>query len=302
MHQDKNISPQAISCLKEALSVLFWKKDDLYSFLKIVIENKSIIPANSCSLTKREVVKELIERMINRQDIYQDDLLNLIISVSDQTDFSHLSYWDPDGLKTKIAKEAVAKLRVYSKGFSQITKEQEDAKKKRIDAEQKIKKNISLSDELESFKLRFYSLAGCKDVQKRGYDLEKFLYDLFLMYDLDPKGSFKIVGEQIDGAFTFKNSDYLLEAKWANQVNRSDLATFCFKVESKLKSTLGLLVTINGVTSEAISPDFKSIIIMDGSDIVCVLEQRISLPDLLFKKRRKASETGNIYVKASELL
>ncbi len=35
---------------------------------------------------------------------------------------------------------------------------------------------------------------------------------------------------------------------------------------------------------------------MDGADIMAILEGRVTLPDLLYKKRRKATETGNIYV------
>jgi len=60
-------------------------------------------------------------------------------------------------------------------------------------------------------------------------------------------------------------------------------------------------VTIDGVSPEAISPDFKSIIIMDGFDIVSILEGRISLTDLLFKKRRKAIETGKIYLNINDM-
>jgi len=47
---------------------------------------------------------------------------------------------------------------------------------------------------------------------------------------------------------------------------------------------VGLLVIIDGITEEAIFPDFKSIIIMDGFDIMTILEGRISLPDLVQKK------------------
>jgi hypothetical protein len=35
---------------------------------------------------------------------------------------------------------------------------------------------------------------------------------------------------------------------------------------------------------------------MDGMDIIIILDGRVSLADLLFKKRRKAIETGNIYL------
>lgn len=158
-----------------------------------------------------------------------------------------------------------------------------------------------MDDELRNLRGRFNQMAMLKDLQKRGYELEKFLYDLFLLYDLDPKGSFKNYGEQIDGAFTFQGTDYLLEAKWKNQVNRGDLANFCYKVETKFKLSAGLLISIEGVTKEAISSDFKSIIIMDVTDLIAVLDGRVSLTDLLFRKRRKAVESGKIYVPYNDL-
>ncbi|HPS63080.1 MAG TPA: hypothetical protein PLK82_08460 [Bacteroidales bacterium] len=130
---------------------------------------------------------------------------------------------------------------MLTKGYIQITQEQEDVKKRRTEVEKKILKNKSLDDELVLLKDRFTEIAVLTDFQKRGYELEKFLYDLFLLYNLQPKGSFKIFGEQIDGAFTFQGTDYLLEAKWKQQVNRSDLASFCYKVETKFKTAIGFL-------------------------------------------------------------
>lgn len=298
---NKKISPQAILALKEALSVIFWKRDELRDFVKLTISNTAIIGTINWDGNKRVAVKELIERMTNRPDIYKDDLMNLLLAVTDMTDFSHLKFWDEDGSKTRKAKEAVEKLRVQTKGHIQITQEQEEARKRKAETEKRINKNKSLEDELNGLKLKFLELAKIKDLQKRGFELEPFLTDLFLLYELNPKGSFKINGEQIDGAFTFDGTDYLMEAKWKRQVDRSDLATFCFKVETKLKIAVGLLVTIDGVTKEAVSPDFKSIIIMDGVDLIAVLDGRVTLPDLLYKKRRKATETGKIYINYSEL-
>lgn len=298
---NKKISAQAILALKEALSVVFWKKEELRDFIKLTLTNSAILGTINWEVTKREAVKELIERMTNRSDIYKDDLMNLLLAVTDITDFSHLKFWDEDGSKTKKAKEAVEKLRVQTKGYIQITKEQEEAQKRKVETEKKIKKNKSLDEELNSLRQKFNEIAMLKNAQKRGYELEPFLNQLFLLYELDPKGSFRNNGEQIDGAFTFDGTDYLLEAKWQMQVDRNDLADFCHKVDSKTKLTVGLLVTIEGVTTEAISPFFKSIIIMDSTDLVAVLDGRVTLTDLLYKKRRRAAETGNIYVNYSSL-
>ncbi len=298
---NKKISPQAIMSLKEALSVIFWKKDDLKDFIKLSLNNSAIVGTINWNGTKRESVKELIERMTNRSDIYKDDLMNLLLAVTDLTDFSQLEFWDEDGSKTKKAKDAVEKLRKHTKGYIQITKEQEEARKRRQNAERKIAKNKSLEKELLELKAKFNKLAVNTNFQQRGFDFEKFLNELFLLYELDPKSSFKNYGEQIDGAFTFDGTDYLLEAKWKQQVNRGDLASFTYKVESKLKIAMGLLITIEGLTPEAISPDFKSIIIMDGIDIIAILDGRVTLPDLLYKKRRTANETGKIYVPFDKL-
>ena len=56
---NKKISPQAILALKEALSVIFWKKEELQDFTKLSIENPAIIGTINWNTTKRESVKEL---------------------------------------------------------------------------------------------------------------------------------------------------------------------------------------------------------------------------------------------------
>lgn len=298
---NKKFSPQAIFALKEALSVIFWKKEDLQDFLKISLSNNAIVGTINWSATKREAVKELIERMLNRPDLYKEDLMSLFMAVSDFDDFSNLKFWDEDGSKTKKAKEAVQNLRQNTKGHLQLTREQEEGQKRKAETERKIIQKKSLADELNLLRERFNKLATTKDLQKRGYELEKFLYDLFLLYELEPKGSFKNYGEQIDGAFTFQGTDYLLEAKWKRQVDRGELASFCFKVETKFKTAVGLLITIDGLTSEAIAPEFKSIIVMDGFDLTTVLDGRVTFTDLLFMKRRRAIETGKIYLNVHQL-
>jgi hypothetical protein len=297
----KKISPQALNQLKDTLSVIYWKKDQLRDFLKIVLTQNAILATLDWNGYKREVVNELIRRMIDRPDIYETDLFALFHAVADFEDYANLKYWDEDGSKTKKARESVARLRSLTKGYFQLAVEQDQSEKRKIEHEKTVSKTLSIQEELLALKLKFDEIALCKNYQKRGYMLEKFLYELFLLHDLEPKEGYKNNGEQIDGAFTFQHADYLLEAKWSKQVDRNDLADFCHKVDTKLKSALGLLVSIDGVTKYAIDPHFKSIIIMDGFDIISVLDGRITLSDLLFKKRRKAIETGEIYLNINQL-
>ena len=170
--------------------------------------------------------------MTSRLDLYENDLMSLLLAVTDMTDFPQLAYWDEDGSKRKKAKLAVENLRKHTIGFIQLTKEQEEANKRRQETEKKIAKNTSIEEELLELKNLFNTLATNNNFQQRGFQFEKFLNDLFLLFELDPKSSFKNHGEQNKyGAFTFDGTDYLLEAKWKQQVNRTDLASFTFKVE-----------------------------------------------------------------------
>jgi hypothetical protein len=120
------------------------------------------------------------------------------------------------------------------------------------------------------------------------------------------KASFRIVGEQIDGAFSFESTDYLLEAKWqVEPVGSSDLDVLAGKLLRKLDNTLGLFLSINGFSSDGVmahSSGRRMLILMDGSDLMAVLEGRIDLIQLLLRKRREASQTGNIYLGVRDIL
>ncbi|MCP9469535.1 MAG: restriction endonuclease [Nitrospira sp.] len=149
-------------------------------------------------------------------------------------------------------------------------------------------------------------LVGNDEPQKRGSRLEKVLKDLVQLFDLDPKASFRITGEQIDGAFSFEGTDYLLEAKWQREpIGAAELDGMAGKLSRKLDNALGLFLSINGYSEDAVkahSSGRRLVILMDGSDLMAVLEGRIDLVQLLLRKRRHASETGNIYLRIHEIL
>ncbi len=302
----KKYSPSAILALKEALSNIYWRKKDLRSFIYHAINNKAIVSTVDWeNNTKYENVSNLLDRMVTRTDIYNDDILSLFDAVMHFSDFSHLLKWDEADMKVKRAKDSVESLKKHAQGCFQLLEEKERSIQRRKAYSEMLAEKREFDAKLIMLKDDFEKLLVAKNATQRGYSLEKFLNDLFLFYDLDPKSSFKIVGEQIDGAFTFDSSDYLLEAKWQQDpVNAGDLYKFAGKLSGKLKNTLGLFISINGFSSESIqvdSPGIKSMILMDGSDIYAIVENRIDLKDLLYRKRRHASETGNIYLKYKEM-
>src|SRR5205814_1390788 len=121
---------------------------------------------------------------------------------------------------------------------------------------------------------RYLALISSSNPQAKGYGLEAILRGLFELFDLDPKASFKLAGEQIDGAFTFDSTDYLLEAKWQQvPVRASDLDAFVGKLSRKLDNTLGLFLSINGFSPDGVktyASGRRLMILMDGSDLMAV--------------------------------
>jgi hypothetical protein len=296
----QKISTQALLALKDALSLIYWKKNEIRKFVELTIDNTAIVSTidwQGCS--KYESISHLIDRMVARQDIYYNDILKLLEEASNFNDYSHLKYWDEKGALTRRAQEAVQKLRNQTKGHFEIIDAANKAEERRIKNIEKVKNTISFDDKLENLKKTFFTIATNINPQQKGYQLEKLLNELFHLFDLDPKSAFKIVGEQIDGSFTFDNDDYILEAKWQKSlVNAGDLYKFGGKISGKLKNTLGLFLSLDGYSKECTetgSPIVKSMILMDGQDLMMVLDGRIKLNELLFIKRRHASDTGEIY-------
>jgi hypothetical protein len=83
------------------------------------------------------------------------------------------------------------------------------------------------------------------------------------------------------------------------------LDVFSGKIGRKLGNTLGMFLSINGFTPAAIETHSSmrpSMILIDGSDLMAVLEGRIDLIDFLLRKRSHASQTGNIFLPAREIL
>lgn len=144
------------------------------------------------------------------------------------------------------------------------------------------------------------------DPQTRGYRFEGFLTELFAAYDLAPSGSLRVVGEQIDGSFRLHEQTYLVEAKWHGpKIGFSDLMTFSGKVSGKAIWSRGLFVSNSGFSTEGLEAFSRgrqiNLICVDGFDLYQVLEQKLSLIDVLNEKSRRAAETNRAYVSVRDL-
>jgi hypothetical protein len=303
----KRITPAAINALKEALTNVYWYKSDLRSFIMNTVNDTSMLAKLDWSDYKRNIVTLLVNNLARSEDIYQNDLLRLMSEVIKIEDFSHLSRLEDGAEKVRIARESVNALRTLAKAHFDLLETQRTSEEKRRVAYEKMLRNQGVRDRLKEIEKDYLGLISSTNPQQRGFALERVLRDLFTLFDLDPKASFRIVGEQIDGAFTFGNTDFILEAKWQQEpVGTRGLDSLYSKLSRMtLENTLGLFLSINGYSSDAVkahSSGRRLMILMDGSHLMAVIEGRIDLVQLLLRMRRHASQTGNIYLKIQDIM
>lgn len=226
--------------------------------------------------------------------------------VSRIDDFTHLARLEGGKEKADAARKAVAALRKNTAGHDTLVEEQRKIEGRRRQAHAAMLRKSAVRDGLENLNREYLKLLSEVNPQQRGYRLEKLLLMLFELCDLDPRASFKIVGEQIDGAFTFEGTDYLFEGKWQQElVSAADLDVLAGKLSRKLDNTLGLFLSVNGFSEDGVkahSSGRRLMLLMDGSDLMAVLEGRIDLVQLLLRKRQETSQTGKIYLKIHEIL
>lgn len=158
---------------------------------------------------------------------------------------------------------------------------------------------------LDALLATFFQLDAMENRQAAGQALNSLLSDLFGHFDLHPTEAFRVVGEEIDGAFVFEGESYLVEAKWTKpQTQVQPLYAFDGKVERKSHYTRGLFISINGYTEDALAAYEKGSprsVLIDGAHLFRVLSGAMSLADLIAKVMRVYTQRGAPYTPVSEL-
>lgn len=296
----KRLSPAAVVALKDALCSVYWYKADLRSFLQQCLSNPAILSSLNWENYKRQIVTDLVDHLVENPDTHFGNLLRLCSEVSNITSFDHLAQLDGGKQKVERARATVTQLKQLLEPHEQFKKEQDDLIERQRRAAEKLRANAAVREKLADIRSRYMGLVVSQNPHGRGFELEKVMYDLFELFDLDPKASFRNTGEQIDGAFALEGTDYLFEAKWQQeQVNAAALDAFSAKVSRKLENTLGVFLSINGYSIDGVaahSAGGAAILLVDGADLMAVLEERIDFVGLLLRKKRHAARTGEIYL------
>ncbi len=148
-------------------------------------------------------------------------------------------------------------------------------------------------------------LDAIKDVQRRGYEFEKYLNNLFGIFGLDPHASYRTETDQIDGSFILNGNTVLLEAKYRMaSLSKNDLILFENKVARKSPFARGLFVSLSDFDENVINyfKDRSSrIIAFSVPELYLMCSEEKDLKDILNRKFRYLDEYGIIYKHISQL-
>ncbi|MEM9540178.1 MAG: restriction endonuclease [Cyanobacteria bacterium P01_E01_bin.42] len=289
--------------IKLGIANLYWYKRDLQDTWL-----RSGVPQEICNLlfslkkddeflyTKRELMDLLYDRLKNLD--YERKLeisRNFTRILIERESFPKCA----DNHRVEIAESCASRLReIYEQQKNKLEQEkiqkQKEQSRKQYKEEQKINYGLR-TDVLNNKFIEIYKLEG----SQRGYALENFFQDLMKFHSIPVEESFKIVGEQIDGAIKYDGKYYLIELKWQKkQTQLSDLASLTMKIDGKLDSR-GLFISMNGFTDECVNSIIRGktlkMMLLDGNHIAKVVSGIYSFQKLLDYSIKQASLKGNIY-------
>lgn len=295
-----------LTALKEAVIAVFWTKKDLRKVLVRCRVPDNLIARQDWNDYKINIVTPILDEL-NGSASGIEPLRRLAEETLQYKDGKHLSWVSDADKRMRDAERSLEHLRLLIKDHDADIKQKRDDREKRQDQARHAKGAELFQNKLGDLKGRFLGYFQNPNRQERGYALEEILYELFDLFELSPRGPFRRIGEQIDGAFVFEREHYLLEAKWQKDpVNLADLRDLDGAVESSLDNTLGLFISLNGFSPDGLTAYLQGkrprLVCMDGGDLIAVLEGRIDLTVLLQRKKDLAVEKRNIFVRVNEIL
>ena len=172
---------------------------------------------------------------------------------------------------------------------------------RRVQAAAETQARSHREEQLTELHRTFLDLHRENDRQARGYGFERLLTGLFRTTELDYGGSYKTDVDQVDGYLILDSFTYLIEARWRTALAAAaDICGLASKVERRLDATRGLLLSMAGFRPEVVDlyrlARDNRLVLFDGQDLMCVLEQRVGLVEGLQEKVRAASTRGEPFL------
>jgi hypothetical protein len=298
--------PDAImTALKETVVNVFWKRTDVKSLFRKCGVPSTLMGNQDWDGYKINAVTPVLDYLNEHEDGI-GPLRQILQETLGYKDGDHLLWMSDGKMRKQEAERCLNRLRQLVSNYDATVRTKEEEQLARQRGAEENQRQAAFRTKLKEIHDRFLGFFQAPNKQERGYSFESILYDLFTLFELSPRGPFRRTGEQIDGAFAHCGDPFLLEAKWQQKpCDLNDLRDLDGAVGSSLDNTLGLFVSINGFSEEAIMEYLKGhrprLICMDGSHLMTVFEGRIDLSDLLIRLRDAAVHKKNILIPVKDI-
>lgn len=293
------ITPRLIELTYEAALKSYWRKNALRKFLRASHVSEKFLATWSEAESKRD----LLDRMfltLQKSDKGKAVIYQMARNLSEQKTFPDLRNWEDSDQKIQDAHKAVQELKHYLKEQDEeIKNERERAEaQKRARAEREtIQRSLTdkakLQQELDSMHTKI-------GTQEGGYEFEDWFYRMLDYCEITNRKPYKTGGRQIDGSLTLDGTTYLVELKFQkDQAGATDIDSLKAKVDKMADNTMGIMVSMSGYSSIAISDasgNKTTILLLDASHLYLFLSGSMGFGEILSRVRRHASQTGEAYL------
>jgi hypothetical protein len=297
------ITPHLIELAYDAALTSFWRKEALRQFLRGCHLPSNLLATWASEESKRDFLDRVFENL-QKTDSGKAAINQMAAFLADQMSFPDLRNWEDSDLKIAQAKASVAQLREYlKKQDEEITseREREQAKVRTRKEREKVQRAQTDKAKLEE---RLGILHTSVGTQQGGYDFQDWFYDLLDFSEIVNRRPYVSNGRQIDGSLNVDGTTYLVELKFtATQADATDVDSFKAKVESKADNTMGVMVSISGYSSVAISEASGKktpLLLLDSSHIYLFLTASLKFADIVSRVRRHAAQTGEAHLPAAK--
>jgi hypothetical protein len=280
----------------------FWYKQPLFDIFA-----RAALPENLYLKYEHEPKFKIARQLIDDLESMGDD--GLLLQRRLLTELCRLrALPDTEVPDRNAGLDALRELKRLAREHDLVAREKcEHEKKRTTEAEARSQKAHERGLRLRELCRAFGEMFSSSDHRARGYALEDLLKELFAVFEIRYRKSYRTEGEQIDGSFTFGGFDYLVEARWRKDApSLNDLLAFKGKVDRKIESTRGLFVSIADFRDDVVRRMHEAgpanLILMSGFDLTLILEGRVSLTDALQAKADIASQEGELYFPLGNLL
>jgi len=225
-------------------------------------------------------------------------------SLSEQSTFPDLRNWEDSTQKIQDASKAVQELKAYLKKQDEEIKyerEHEETQQRARVERERIQRSLTDKTKLQQHLDAMHPNVG---TQEGGYAFEDWFYQLLDYCEIPNRRPYKTDGRQIDGSLTHEGTTYLVELKFTkDQSGATDIDSLKAKVNKMADNTMGIMISISGYSSVAISEASGSkttLIIMDASHLYLFLSGSMAFGEIISRVRRHASQTGEAYLPTSK--